>query len=86
VGLTPDAARLAAPPPPEAFINHLDDHDFVLMGPALTEAEATLDRALGNDAWRRDEVLASGGELSFYIQLERNKRAGLLKSTRPAVR
>ena len=44
---------LASPPPIEATVNHLSDHDFVFTDPAATLEAETLDR-LGRAAARKD--------------------------------
>lgn len=65
-GLSADGKALAAPAPLEAFITHLDDHDFVLTETSMRAAEASMS-ALGiTDNWKRDEFLAAHSDLALY--------------------
>jgi hypothetical protein len=53
-GLTDSGEDLAVPPPFEAGVNHLSDHDWVLSDPGAAATEAALSRlgraALGDKA------------------------------------
>lgn len=61
-GLTPDGSALARPAPMEAFVNHLDDHDWVLSETTI-KADAPL---LPANPWARDEKLAQTGDIPIY--------------------
>jgi hypothetical protein len=68
-GLTEDGKALVSLAPIEAFINHLDDHDYVLTQTSIT----TLDKTTHLDLWKRNEMLSKSGDLSFYQTQTRNK-------------
>jgi hypothetical protein len=69
-GLTADGTRLAALPPIEAFINHLDDHDYVLTETSIAAVEGKLNVPVGvSDFWKRDEALSQNGDLPLYQHL-----------------
>lgn len=64
-GLTADGKALAAPAPLEAFITHLDDHDWVLTETTIQAA----DKSMGSvEPWTRDEALAKTGDVPLYVQ------------------
>ncbi|HEX4047444.1 MAG TPA: hypothetical protein VH309_06400 [Elusimicrobiota bacterium] len=65
-GLSADGKSLAATAPLEAFITHLDDHDWVLTETSMRAADASmLARGIVGD-WKRDEFLAAHGDLPLY--------------------
>lgn len=71
VGVTEDGKALAENPPIEAWINHLGDHDYVLMGASMGVGAKRVD--LNNnqkndpkDYWKRNETLSQKGDLRFY--------------------
>ena len=65
-GLTPDGKALAATAPLEAFITHLDDHDYILTETSIRAADASM-RARGiSDNWKRDEFLSERSDLALY--------------------
>lgn len=66
-GLTADGRALAAPAPLEAFVNHLDDHDYVLTETTL----AAVVRRLGptKSGWALARALAEGGDIALYRKL-----------------
>ena len=65
-GLSPDGKSLAAPAPLEAFITHLDDHDWVLTETSIRAADASMGARGIKDNWKRDEFLAAHGDLALY--------------------
>jgi hypothetical protein len=64
-GLTEDGKALAAPAPIEAFITHIDDHDYVLTEPAAKAASAKLAK---KDPWSLDEARAKTSDVSLYVR------------------
>jgi hypothetical protein len=63
-GLTPDGRELAARAPLEAFISHLDDHDWVLTEttlPAVVKAAG-----VPQDFWALDAELCKRGDIPLY--------------------
>lgn len=62
-GLTDDGKALAAPAPLEAFITHLDDHDWVLTETTIRAADAALD---GVKPWERDALLSRASDVARY--------------------
>ena len=65
-GLSPDGKSLAAPAPLEAFITHLDDHDWVLTETSIRAADASMGARGITENWKRDEFLAAHGDLALY--------------------
>ena len=65
-GLSPDGKALAALAPLEAFITHLDDHDWVLTETSIRAADASMGARGIKDNWKRDEFLAAHGDLALY--------------------
>lgn len=69
-GLTSDGKSLAHAPPLEAFVNHMDDHDYVLssttMNKMATISSQTLDE---QDFWKRNELFSKDSDISLYFQL-----------------
>ncbi len=77
-GLTPDGKALASPPPIEAFVNHLDDHDFVLTVHTIKSVRKPLDEELEKAgvpekelSWERMRRLANEGDKLLYQKLAR---------------
>lgn len=63
-GLSDDGASLARPAPFEAFVNHLDDHDWVLTEttlPAVVKAAGA-----PADMWELDAQLCKRGDIPLY--------------------
>jgi len=76
MGLSGDGQTLKAPPPIESFINHLDDHDFVLTESSIEAVDRSLNQKTNGDPknnqkdyWQRDEILSRNGDLRFYQTL-----------------
>jgi putative nucleotidyltransferase with HDIG domain len=65
-GLSADGKSLAATAPLEAFITHLDDHDWVLTETSIRAADAALSASGVKDNWKRDEILAASADLPLY--------------------
>jgi hypothetical protein len=65
-GLSADGKSLAAPAPLEAFITHLDDHDYVLTETSIRAADASMSARGITDNWKRDEFLAAHSDLALY--------------------
>jgi hypothetical protein len=65
-GLSADGKSLAEPAPLEAFITHLDDHDWVLSEASMRAADASLSARGITDNWSRDEFLAAHSDLALY--------------------
>jgi len=61
-GLNADGSALAALPSLEAFINHLDDHDYILS--SLTQKQVTSETP--GTAWERHRILAKDGDIAIY--------------------
>ena len=72
-GLDALGRALARPAPIEAFVSHVDDHDFVLTETSISAVEKSLPqsqaRAGGPDHWSRDAALAKDGDLIPYQAL-----------------
>ncbi|MFI5363489.1 MAG: HD domain-containing protein [Elusimicrobiota bacterium] len=70
-GLTSDGKALARPAPIEAFINHLDDHDYVFTETSLKAVAKDMDhnRKESDDYWTRDKTLSGQGDIPFYSRL-----------------
>lgn len=72
-GLDAMGRALARPAPIEAFVSHVDDHDFVLTETSIAAVEKTLPqpaaRTGGPDHWARDAALAKDGDLVPYQAL-----------------
>jgi hypothetical protein len=65
-GLSADGKSLAAPAPLEAFITHLDDHDWVLTEASMRAADESMGERGIKDNWTRDEFLARHSDLALY--------------------
>jgi hypothetical protein len=65
-GLSADGRSLAAPAPLEAFITHLDDHDWVLTETSIRAADKSMGARGITDNWARDEFLAAHSDLALY--------------------
>lgn len=71
-GLIDRAGNLAAPPPLEAFVSNLSDHDYVLSIHAVRQIEprlAALAHARGDSAegrWWRHRVLSNASAVALY--------------------
>jgi len=78
-GLSADGSRLASLPPMEAFINRIDDHDYVFTDVSLPNVAEAVDRVLGatGDFWKRNEILARDGDVALYPVLLRDGPAGI---------
>jgi hypothetical protein len=72
-GLDSLGRALARPAPIEAFVSHIDDHDFVLTETSIRAVEKSLPqpaaRTGGPDHWTRDAALARDGDLLPYQAL-----------------
>lgn len=66
-GLSPDGKTLASLPPIEAFITHLDDHDYVLTETSI-DAVDVMEKVKGLDFWKRNELLSKEGDLPIYLK------------------
>ena len=72
---------LAQPPPIEAFINNLSDHDYVLSVHAMHEVAPRLDALMiskfrsDGTLWRRNGLLANTSAIRWYEALSRGERA-----------
>jgi hypothetical protein len=69
-GLTADGQALALSPPLEGYVTHLDDHDYILMVPSLTQVRKFLsaDSTTAN-IWKQDEILSTSGDLPIFETL-----------------
>jgi hypothetical protein len=63
-GLSDDGKALAERAPIEAFITHLDDHDWVLTETTIQAADA---RLTAKEPWARDEELSRSGDVPLYL-------------------
>lgn len=78
-----DGYALAAPPPIEAFVNHLSDHDYVLTVYAVQQLNprlAALAPAFGAttpaaERWWRHRVLSHRSAVELYAELTRGEAA-----------
>lgn len=73
-GLKDDGKGLDLLPPIESFVNHIDDHDYVLSSPAAERTAIFIDQILGHaepnkNYWDRDRILAQWGDLEIYQRL-----------------
>jgi hypothetical protein len=65
-GLSADGKALAAAAPLEAFITHLDDHDWVLTETSIRAADASMSARGISDYWKRDEFLSGRSDVALY--------------------
>ena len=82
---TSDGFALAEPPPIEAFVSHLSDHDYVLsiaaaqaVRPMLTKVAAQFGFPNGYDPavnWWRLRVTSAASEIALYHELLRGESA-----------
>ena len=70
-GLNPDGKALARTAPIEAFINHVDDHDFVFTETSMKAVAQDLDRDLNTpgDYWKRNEILSGQSDIPLYLRI-----------------
>jgi hypothetical protein len=65
---------LAEPPPIEAFVNYLSDHDYVLTIHAVREVVPELSK-MNSSTWFRHEVLSHASAVALYRELTRGEDA-----------
>lgn len=69
VGLNKDGNALLVLPPIEAFINHIDDHDYVLSVESFRQVTNSLDAGQAQKSyWKRNETLSKKGDIYYYDQ------------------
>ncbi len=71
--------RLAAPPPIEAFVSNLSDHDYVLSVHAIQQVspliESLAPSPVDSVRWWRHRVLANASAIALYEELTRGQGA-----------
>ncbi len=70
-GLTRNGKALTSRPSIEAFVNHLDDHDYLLTENSILAVDESIKKTLEEsnsqrDYWKRNEILSRQGDLPLY--------------------